>query len=305
MGTVPGFRASGVNFPLTSRARDDGAVSGRAATHEIRVDADRGVVTKRFRSWDRGEPAREWTALTLLAEHAPGLAPIPAWAGLTADPPVIEMSRLPGDSLGGTPLRAAQAGALALALERLWNAVPPARLTQAYGSGQGLNVDQLKRRVTAMLSARHRETQGGARVARAWKAGADWFSSTALGTLGVTDADAVLGQGDCNLANFLWDGTSVRIVDFEDSGPSDRAFELAVLVEHISAWSDAGLSADPFLARFHLTAAEQAKLREYRRLSALFWLTMLLPGSPAYHRNPPGTLERQATRLLLLLDRRF
>jgi thiamine kinase-like enzyme len=107
---------------------------------------------------------------------------------------------------------------------------------------------------------------------------------------------------DANLANFLWDGTQIRIVDFEDSGPSDRTFELAVLVEHISAWSDAGLSADVLLALFDLTAAEQVKVREYRRLSALFWLMMLLPGSPAHRRNPPGTLERQATRLLHLLD---
>jgi thiamine kinase-like enzyme len=97
-------------------------------------------------------------------------------------------------------------------------------------------------------------------------------------------------------------GTQVRIVDFEDSGPSDRAFELAVLVEHISAWADAGLSADVFLALFDLTAAEQVRVRAYRRLSALFWLMLLLPGSPAHHRNPPGTLERQAARLLLLLD---
>lgn len=112
----------------------------------------------------------------------------------------------------------------------------------------------------------------------------------------------VLGQGDANLANFLWDGSQVRIVDFEDSGPSDRAFELAVLVEHISAWSDAGLSADAFLGSFGLTAAEQVRVREYCRLSALFWLMMLPPGSPAHDRNPPGTLERQATRLLLLLE---
>jgi aminoglycoside phosphotransferase (APT) family kinase protein len=267
---------------------------------EIRVDAGRGVVIKRFRSWDRGEPAREWSALMLLAEHAPGLAPIPVRAGLTADPPVIEMSRLPGAPLGGTPLLAAQADALALALKRLWNAVPPARLTDRYGPG--LNVDQLERRVTAMLGTRHHDADDRALVRRAWKTGADWLSSTALDSLG-SDADVVLGQGDCNLANFLWDGTGVRIVDFEDSGPSDRAFELAVLVEHISAWSDAGLSADAFLARFDLTAAEQARMLEYRRLSALFWLIMLLPGSSAHHRNPPGTLERQATRLLLLLGR--
>jgi hypothetical protein len=185
----------------------------RTATHEIHVDAGRGVVTKRFRSWDRREPARGWTALILLAQYAPGLAATPISADLTADPPV---SGGPLDSLNG----------------------------------------------------------GG----------------------------VVLGQGDANLANFLWDGTQIRIVDFEDSGPSDRAFELAVLVEHISAWSDAGLSADVLLALFDLTAAEQVKVREYRRLSALFWLMMLLPGSPAHRRNPPGTLERQAARLLLLLD---
>jgi Phosphotransferase enzyme family len=219
----------------------------QAATHEIHIDAGRGVVIKRFRSWDRREPVREWTALMLLAEYAPGLAATPVRADLTADPPVIEMSRLPGVPLGGTTPSAPQADALGLALDR-----------------------------------------------------ADWFFGATLDTL--NGGDVVLGQGDANLANFLWDGTQVRIVDFEDSGPSDRAFELAVLVEHIPAWSDAGLPAEVFLALFDLTAAEQMKLREYRRLSALFWLLMLLPGSPAHRRNPPGTLERQAARLLLLLD---
>jgi Phosphotransferase enzyme family len=269
----------------------------RAATHQIHVDADRDVVIKRFRSWDRREPAREWTALVLLAELAPGLAATPVRADLTADPPVIEMSRLPGAPLGGTPLSAAQADALALALDRLWNAVPPARLTGP--DGPGLNASQLARRVTAMLPA-HRTMDDRTLVRRAWQAGTDWFSS---GTLdGLNGGDVVLGQGDSNLANFLWDGTQVRLVDFEDSGPSDRAFELAVLVEHISAWSDAGLSADVFLALFDLTAAEQVTVHEYRRLAALFWLMLLLPGSPAHHRNPPGTLERQAARLLMLLN---
>ena len=89
-------------------AWDYGAVAGQAATHEIRVDAGRGVAIKRYRSWDRGEPAREWTALTLLAEHAPGLAPAPILADLSADPPVIEMSRLPGVPLGGMPLLVAK-----------------------------------------------------------------------------------------------------------------------------------------------------------------------------------------------------
>ena len=78
------------------------------------------MVVKRFRSWDRREPAREWTALVLLAEFAPGLAPAPVRADLAAYPPVIEMSPLPGVPLGGSPLSAAQADALVLALGRLW-----------------------------------------------------------------------------------------------------------------------------------------------------------------------------------------
>src|SRR5689334_13327924 len=122
----------------------------RAATHEIQVDAGRGVVTKRFRSWDRGEPVREWKALTLLAEFAPGLAATPVRADLTADPPVIEMSWLSGGPLGGASLSAAQAEALALALQRLWDAVPRHRLTDL--GGPGLNVSQLARRVTEMLT---------------------------------------------------------------------------------------------------------------------------------------------------------
>jgi aminoglycoside phosphotransferase (APT) family kinase protein len=256
------------------------------------------VVVKRFRSWDRREPAREWTALVLLAEFSPGLAPAPVRADLAADPPVVEMSRLPGVPLGGSPLTAAQADALVLALGRLWNAVPGTRLADL--GETGANASQLTRQVAAMLTAQHALDDHGL-VRRAWQAGADWFSGGALDRL--DDGDPVLGQGDSNLANFLWDGTAVRIVDFEDSGPSDRAFELADLVEHISVWSDVGLPSDVLLGSFGLAAAEQVRVREYRRLCALFWLMLLLPGNPAHDRNPPGTLERQAARLLVLLGR--
>jgi len=111
----------------------------------------------------------------------------------------------------------------------------------------------------------------------------------------------VLGQGDCNLANFLWDGHMVRIVDFEDAGLSERAFELAILAEHISAWSDASLEAKDFLGLFDLTSPERRRLLEFRRLAALFWLILLLPNRPVNDRNPPGTLARHAIRLLGLL----
>src|SRR5262249_45571440 len=67
----------------TMLTRNDVAMACRATTHEIHIDTCRGVVIKRFRSWDRREPTREWTALRLLAEFAPGLAATPVRAGLT------------------------------------------------------------------------------------------------------------------------------------------------------------------------------------------------------------------------------
>jgi Ser/Thr protein kinase RdoA (MazF antagonist) len=44
-----------------------------------------------------------------------------------------------------------------------------------------------------------------------------------------------LGLADLNPANVLWDGRTARLVDFEDGGHSDPAYELADHVEHTSA----------------------------------------------------------------------
>src|SRR5215472_5199330 len=101
-------------------------VISKGTTHEVRIDQGSGIVVKRFRSWSRSEPVREWTALTLLAEFAPGLAPAPVSADLSCDSPTLTMSWLPGAELGTAQITPAQARALAGALERLWQSVPSA-----------------------------------------------------------------------------------------------------------------------------------------------------------------------------------
>lgn len=274
-------------------------MTGRRATHDISVDLDRGLVVKRFRSWDRGEPAREWTALTLLTEFAPNLAPAPIHADLDGVPPAIAMSWLPGMALSDAPLSSAQADALVLALEMLWQSVPPIRLVSHPGTIP--NSMRLTNQVRAMLKA-DRLVSDDELVRVAYQAGTAWLRSGALDAHVLPTDDIVLGQGDSNLANFLWDGRQIRIVDFEDSGPSDKAFELGSLVEHLSVWSDASLDAESFLAKFDQSRSEKTRLREFRRLAALFWLLLLLPGGPASDHNPPGTLRRQARRLMALLD---
>jgi hypothetical protein len=268
----------------------------QATTHVVHIDSRRGVVTKRFRSWDRGEPRREWTALTLLAEHSPGLTPRPIHAALDAEPPVIEMSRLPGTPLGGLPLSRFKAEALALTLERLWRAVPLALIgTQTV---RERNPAAFVAQVQTLLTANHDRCIDEF-AGMAFREGTAWFAQAPLERL--RDAAVILGQGDPNLANFLWDGTDIRIVDFEDSGPSSRAFELAILVEHVSAWSDSGLDSDSFVSMFDLTKAELAMLRAYRRLTALFWLLKLQSRGEASHRDGDDALIRQAERLLTLL----
>jgi Phosphotransferase enzyme family len=288
-------------------------------THEVIVDPDREIVVKRFVAADRGEPAREWRALTLLAEHAPGLAPEPIRADLAADPAVIEMSLLPGEPLGGEPVTLVQASALVRAMGQLWQSVPVRRVIQV--PGEPRNEAHLVSAVTE-LAVQADDLGDDPLIRRATSAGLSWLTWAVgeAGWLASASRDSyddpgsasirqggwgslapVFGQGDGNLANFLWDGERVRMVDFEDSGVADRAFELSVFIEHVTVWSASGLDADEFIRAFELTAAERARLADCRRLAALYWLLRLPPGGDVSSGGDPGLLRPQAERLLTLL----
>jgi aminoglycoside phosphotransferase (APT) family kinase protein len=212
------------------------------ATHDIRIDPGRGVVVKRFRSWDRDEPAREWRALRLLAEYAPGLAPRPLSASLNRSAPEIRMSWLPGRPLSAAAVTPAQGHALAGALDRLWRSVPPEPMAAPAATNPAAFAAQVRQTLAAGY-----ELGADVRVRRAAARASAWLACGAVDRELATRGHVVLGHGDPNLANFLWDGREMHLVDFEDSGPSDRSFELAILVEHVSAWSDAGLDAATLL----------------------------------------------------------
>jgi Phosphotransferase enzyme family len=286
-------------------------------THEMIVDPDREIVVKRFVQAERGEPAREWRALTLLAEHAPGLAPEPIRADLAADPAVIEMSLLPGEPLGGGPLTPDQESALVRAMGQLWQSVPVSRVIQL--PGESGNEAQLVS-VVAELAVQIDNLGNDPVIKRAAADGLSWLSwavgeggelagrdsyadpgSASTRGTGWAPLVPVFGQGDGNLANFLWDGERVRLLDFEDSGLADRAFELSVFVEHVSVWSGIGLDADEFIRAFELTAAERARLADCRRLAALYWLLRLLTEGDVSSGSHPSRLRPQAERLLALL----
>lgn len=298
----------------TSPAEEGQAVTpGRWSTHGIEVAADR--VTKRFLPGSGDRARREWRALTLLWTYAPGLAPEPLGAepgsavGVSvtsprptrptpaAERPVVVMSRLPGAPLRDAGLGTEQLDALAAALAALHSALPPEVLAAVppRPGRPGALRPHLDR-----WAAQVRPRAGGA-VRQAMDAGLDWLARSAPEDGDRAGVPAVFGPGDGNLANYLWDGDRVRTVDFEESGRSDRAFEIAEITEHVSAWSVRPLDVPALLARLDLTPAETARLRACRRLLALVWLFLLAQDDPANPRNPPGTAEKQAARLLELL----
>ncbi|MYT34283.1 MULTISPECIES: aminoglycoside phosphotransferase family protein [unclassified Streptomyces] len=282
------------------------AGTARWHTHDLALHPDR--VVKRFRPAEGlGPYTRERRALTLLAAHAPGVAPVLLSAhdpAVPADPPALVMSRLPGAPLRGNPLGERQLTAWAQAVRTVHAALPPtdlARLPLRYGHQR-----ETVERVRAWY-ARPPDRPFGPAVRRALEAGRDWLDGSGFGAPdaphGVPpDVPAVFGAGDGNSANYLWDGRRVRVVDFEESGRSDRAYELAEIVEHVSARVPRPFDTAAFLRRFPLTPAESARLRDCRILLALVWLFLLAADDPAHPRNPPGTAERQARLLRRRLD---
>ncbi|KOV71607.1 hypothetical protein ADL00_07300 [Streptomyces sp. AS58] len=270
--------------------------SAQWGTHGVEMTAER--VIKRFASRDDGHAEREWRGLTLLSAHVPGLAPEPWAVDLAADEPVVVMSRVAGVPLRGMVLGRNEVEALAAAVTALFEAVPPDVVR---------GVPLRPGRPSALLGhvgswAVEVRPETGGLVRQAVDAGLDWLAGSGLEAGAWQEVPEVFGPGDGNLANYLWDGVRVRVVDFEDSGRSDRAFELAEITEHVGSWIEHPLDVPEFLGEFDLSSAETARLHKCRRLLALVWLFLLARDDPQDPRNPPGTAEQQAVRLLELLE---
>lgn len=252
------------------------------------------TVIKRFRRYRWGEPEREWRALTLLSEYAPGLAPTPLWADLGAEPPVVVMSRLDGVPLGPDVVVPSRIKALAETISLMNRAIPPRVIAEVpiRPFHELDTIDQIRQ-----LHRQHDPAKHPFIVDRAVDDGLTWLSQSGLAD-DRTDMPVVFGSGDGNLANYLWNGSGAQVVDFEHSGRSDRAFELAEITENETVQA-ADFDESLFLQQFDLSTKEASRLRQCRRLLAL--ANLLLLESAASRASSPGAIERRASRLLDLL----
>ncbi len=267
------------------------SVVGMVHTHDITITGD--VVRKCYVSWDEGEPEREWAALQLLAKEAPGLAPLPIERETRDGRPVVVMSHLPGEPLTDA-VSPAQQRALADALRRLFAVPVPEDL------GDRANGPAAMKDVSERLAEDHDVTRctDPDLVLAAKRRALEWLSVLPI----EEPVDRVVALGDGNLDNILWDGEVCRLIDWEEYGASDLAYEIADLVEHASSRLTRSLDVEGLLAELALDEHQRARVERYRPLFACFWLMMLLPGNRGFDRNPAGSTEDQARHVLALVN---
>ncbi len=267
----------------------------QTSTHGLTL-GEREVRTE-FVADHEAQAEREWSCLRLLAEHAPGLAPRPLRRE-DGGTPVIVMERIPGEPLAPRPLSTGQTQALGAALRRLYD-VPVQAVREAGIGPRRYGAREHPRVLVEWLADDHDlgECRDAGLVGEAVEVARAFVADPPVPEPRLT----ALGIADLNPANVLWDGRDVRLVDFEDGGLSDPAYELADHVEHLGSRLPGVYDARALADAVGLDAEDRERMSAYRPLWAVFWLAMLLPGNGGWHRNPPGTTEAQAEHFMALV----
>lgn len=143
------------------------------------------------------------------------------------------------------------------------------------------------------LAAKSERPRSGAEQ-EAYDLAVGWIEGSELDALLDGHQVQILGQGDPQPGNMLFDGIALRLVDFEDAGASDVCFELANFTEHLGT-RDTGLErlAD-------LIDHDDQRYRRCRALIASYWLFGLLPDPTGARASRQAELHQQALRLLNL-----
>ncbi len=239
---------------------------------------------------NRHRAQREWQTLTLLARRGRPLAPQPVWRAEHHDRPAILMTLLAGTSLGGTSLRPSQLDALGEALTDLYR-ITPADITEPLPDvvmPAPTMLTRLRRTwaspPTPASPSLDRDLQA---LWQRWSTGPDPH-------LLRTPTPQALGRGDPSLANILWDGTRLAMLDFEYAGWTDPAYELADLIEHPQSRATPDHIWDTFIDQFNLDPTARTRHHAARRMFSLFWLVRL-------SLHPDHQLTTQAERAKHLL----
>ncbi|HEX2033900.1 MAG TPA: aminoglycoside phosphotransferase family protein [Chloroflexota bacterium] len=270
--------AAARRYHLGTASAEDGERLAHAGWQALGGGSNNGVyafrhegqplVLKCFRVDERDRAGREWRALELLQARGGTFHPRPVAYAPHHTGPVVVMARIAGRPVRGQPLSPAQLHAL-VELRRACYAITPSTTAVALPPVVG-NV--------AKETARLEAAREALRAAPAQDALAPQLAGTIDTWLAGPDparlaqpAPPVFSAGDGNLANYLWDGRHLWRTDYEYSGWSDRAVDLADLVEHDGSRATPDDAWTGFVGAFDLSPAERARFQAARRLWAVFW----------------------------------
>jgi len=228
---------------------------------------------KLYKADERQRAPREWEALNFLAGRGYSYSPRPFYFEEDPEAPLVVMEFAEGVSLGGKHLDRAQLRALVEAQKTL-NAIP-------FEEGHNLfRVLDGSRRLEGMknfmqMADPNELGEAAAEALAMWR---EWLQGPDPETI-ARPAPLVFSRVDPNLANCLWDGTRMRIVDFEYSGWADRPFDIAEVAEHVQSRGTPEAEWGWFVEQFELSAAERRRFAAAKRFMALFWVMLLWRGA--------------------------
>lgn len=264
----------------------------------------RSYCLKFYKVDERQRARREWCALELLTSRGCFYPPRPFHYDADSNPPVVVMEFVDGRGLGNQPLNKAHLSALVDALQEMY-AITPALASDPLGPVVGDAHGWIR-----FLRRGERDIEPSTLDVLAYEEHTllrTWLQGTDPAIL-MESAPLVFSRGDPNLANCLWDGQRLRIVDFEYSGWNDRAFDLADLVEHIQSRRTPDEEWGWFVEQFGLSREERIRFQAAQRLAALFWMIKSWPKGVSELDSPERqrfASQLQRVQYLCQADSRF
>ncbi|ANN21169.1 hypothetical protein SD37_40025 [Amycolatopsis orientalis] len=191
---------------------------------------DGEICLKLYSSGNHERAIREYQALLHLAESGITAAPQPLWHDPNPELPAVATTMLPGQAVPELDDPASALRSMVGVLAEL-SRVPVGLFadTPRVGAAKDI-VHRLMGTWSGQLDdhAADRHTYDMRLLLDTWS------ECGAAATL-LDPAPRAFSRGDSNLSNWLWDGTRVRVANWEFAGYSEAAYDAADIIEHPSS----------------------------------------------------------------------
>lgn len=229
------------------------------------------VAVKVYRRDSRRLAEREWLSLTLLDVHRPGTAPAPLWTDPHHEQPATGMTVIPGLPC---PAGAGQAVIARAVIAALLDFAEIPLTGELAGLPRAKRPEHYARSIDGKWRAELEASPQDSVTRELLRLLGHWAGSDDARIL-AAPAPRVFSHGDGNIDNRLWDGRKLRCIDFEFAGWSDVGFDLADLVEHVSARAIGDTAWEAAVAGAALPGIVLRRYTAARRTCVLRWLAAL------------------------------